>query len=555
MQRVTQFGCLIRLGLLVVFFVMLNSGASADTYQRQPGVDAVHYVFQLKLSDDSREIDGETVFTFRSTVDGLDHLFLDLGSSVGTRGMYVSTVTENGERLEYKHEDDRVAIKLSKPMAAGEERKLSVQYRGVPRSGLRLTQNMYSEWCAFSENWPNRAHQWLATIDHPSDKATGEFIVTAPARYQVIANGLLINETDLPNDLRQTHWKQSVPIPVWLYALGVCRFSVIHYGTADGGNGRQIPLEGWVYPQNRESGHKNFDEPGRSAIEFFTQQVGPYAYEKLAHVQAAGIGGATEHATAVFYGEQGVLRENRGVVVHETAHHWFGNSVTESDWDDVWLSEGFATYFTNLYFEHRDGREGFVERMKRDRTRVIGAERRSPDTPIVHRNISDMSRVLNTFVYQKGGWFLHMLRGQIGDEAFWKGIRAYYAKYRDKNASTADFMVEMEQASGQKLDWLFAQWLTRSGLPRLAGEWGYDPAAKQVRVTLKQTQEADPFRLPLEIAIKGPDGNTSIQKVELTAREGEFKLAAESAPADVLLDPNVWVLMADPEFTKQAAPQ
>jgi aminopeptidase N len=541
--------------LICATAICANIAAFADTYQRQPGVDAVHYVFQLKLSDESNEIEGETTFTFRAKADGLDHLFLDLGSSLGTRGMHVSTVTEDGQRLEYTHEDDRVQIKLSKPAAAGEERKLVVQYRGVPRSGLRLTQNMYSEWCAFSENWPNRAHQWLATIDHPSDKATGEFIVTAPARYQVVANGLLASETDLPNDLRQTHWKQSVPIPVWLYALGVCRFSVAYYGNADSGDGRQIPLEGWVYPQNRESGHKNFDDSGRTAIEFFSKQVGPFSYEKLAHVQAAGISGATEHATAIFYGETGVLRENRGVVVHETAHHWFGNAVTENDWDDVWLSEGFATYFTNLYFEARDGRANFVDRMKRDRTRVLGAERRSPDTPVVHQDISDMSRVLNTFVYQKGGWVLHMIRGQIGDEAFWKGIRAYYAKYRDKNASTADLMAEMEAASGQKLDWLFAQWLTRSGVPSLAGEWSYDAPAKQVNITLKQTQEAEPFRLPLEIGLKAADGNVSLQKVELTGREGEFKLAAESEPAGVTLDPNVWVLMPDPEFAKQAAPQ
>jgi aminopeptidase N len=531
------------------------STAIADTYPRQPGVDVLHYVFQLKLDDQSPAVEGETAVTIRSTTDDLSQFFLDLGSSLGERGMYVSTVTENGERLDYIHEDDRLTIKLAKPAATGEQRTVSVQYRGVPRSGLRLTQNMYSEWCAFSENFPDRARQWLPTVDHPSDKATGEFIVTAPARYQVVANGLLLEETDVNGDLRRTHWKQSVPICTWLYALGVSRFSVAHYGVANGGTEHEIPLQAWVYPQNRESGHKNFDDTGRTALEFFTKNVGPYSYEKLAHVQAAGIGGATEHATAIFYGERGVLRENRGIVVHETAHQWFGNSVTESDWDDVWLSEGFATYFTNLYFEHRDGREPFIERMKRDRSRVLGAERRSPDTPVVHRNISNMRSVLNTFVYQKGGWFLHMLRGQVGDEAFWKGIRAYYAKYRNSNASTADFLAVMETASGQDLDWLFDQWLRRSGAPRLAGTWDYDESAKQVKLSLRQTHEGEPFRLPLEIGLKDDAGNLAVEKIELGDAESSFTVSAEASPTDVVLDPNVWVLMAEPEFVRQVAPE
>jgi aminopeptidase N len=528
--------------------------ASADTYPRQPGVDVVHYVFQLTVSDESREIDGETAVRFRVLTDGLDQIVLDLGTSVGQRGMYVSTVTENGNRLEFSHEDDRLAIKLPARAAAGDERTVSVQYRGAPRSGLRLTENMYGEWCAFSENFPNRARQWLATIDHPYDKASGEFIVTAPARYQVVANGLLVEETDLPNDQRRTHWKQSVPICTWLFALGVSRFSVAHFGTGESGDGRQIPLEAWVYPQNRQSGHERFDEPGKSALDFFTKHVGPYSYEKLSHVQAAGIGGATEHATAIFYGESGVLRDNRGTVVHEVAHQWFGNSVTEKDWDDVWLSEGFATYFTNLYFEDHNGREDFANRMRRDRTRVLASEARLPDTPVIHRNISDMSQVLNRFVYQKGGWFLHMLRGQVGDDNFWKGIRAYYAKYRNQNASTADFLAEMEAASGQELDWMFEQWLRRSGVPKLAGDWTYDTGNKQVKIKLRQAHEGEPFRLPLEIGLKDTGGSVAVQKVELAGRDGEFALPAETAPTEVVLDPNVWLLMAEPEFAKATAP-
>ena len=126
-------------------------------------------------------------------------------------------------------------------------------------------------------------------------------------------------------------------------------------------------------------------------------------------MQAAGLGGGTEHATVIFYGEKGVASGN-APVVHEVAHQWWGNAVTERDWDDVWLSEGFATYFTLLYTEQFDGRDAFVRGLRSSRDRILQLEKKTPDTPVIHRNLSDMRRVLNQFVYQKGGWTLHMLR-------------------------------------------------------------------------------------------------------------------------------------------------
>ena len=220
--------------------------------------------------------------------------------------------------------------------------------------------------------------------------------------------------------MRRTHWKQSVPIASWLYALGVARFAVHHYDVVRG-----IPQQVWVFPQDREQGYAIFELTGRRAFEFFSDWIGPYSYEKLAHVQAAGIGGGTEHASAIFYGEKGVAG-GRAPVVHEVAHQWWGNAVTEKDWDDVWLSEGFATYFTHLYTEQFDGRDAFVRGLRGRRQTIVTAQKAAPDQPVIHRNLSDMSRVLNRLVYQKAGWVLHMLRGTIGTEKFWTGIREYY---------------------------------------------------------------------------------------------------------------------------------
>ena len=534
------------LALLLFSLAWLTSPARADTYPRQPGVDAVHYVFRLTLlTDETNEIRGDATVSLKFVSDGVTEVFLDLASPAEGKGMAVSAVTSAGQSVQFTHQGDRLRIPLAAPSKAGQEIAFTIQYRGIPADGLRLIRNIHGERTAFSENWPNRARQWLPMIDHPYDKATGEFIVTAPAEYQVVANGLLVEELDLPNGQRRTHWKQSIPIASWLYALGVAHFAVHHVGVVKG-----VPLQSWVFPEDREKGYGVFEVTARQAIEFFSERIAPFPYEKLANVQAAGLGGGTEHATEIFYGEKGVAA-GRAPVVHEIAHQWWGDAVTERDWDDVWLSEGFATYFTHLFTLHHEGRDAFVAGLKRDINTVLQAEQKMPDTPVIHRNLSDMRRVLNRFVYQKGGWVLHMLRRLIGDDAFWTGIRAYYRRYENQNASTDEFRHMMEQASGKDLAWFFRQWLSRSGVPRLEGTWRYDAARKQVEVSLAQTQSGDPFRLPIEVGLTtNPQAPPRVERVELTDRQRTFTFPADAEPSAVVLDPGTWLLMEAGPFVK-----
>ena len=535
-----------RLCLSLILCVSAAHHVTADTYPRQPDVDAVHYTFQLFISDLNDEIAGKSTARLRFVTSKPSELALDLVKSSGATGMTVSAVTCGGEPAPFAHDGNRLRITLTQPATAGGEVSCTTTYRGIPAGGLRIMNNIHGERTAFSENWPDNARHWLPMIDHPYDKATGEFIVTAPAQYQVVANGLLVEETDLADGLRRTHWKQSVPIASWLYALGMARFSARHYATSKG-----VAQQVWVFPQDAAAGERVFDLTGRRAFDFFSEQIGVYAYQKLAHVQAAGLGGGTEHATVIFYGEKGVAAGN-APVVHEVAHQWWGNAVTERDWDDVWLSEGFATYFTLLYTEHFDGRDAFVRGLRSSRERILQLEQNTPDTPVIHRNLSDMRRVLNQFVYQKGGWTLHMLRYQLGTERFWDGIREYYRRYQNQNASTDDLRLVMEQASGKDLSWFFAQWLTRSGVPALAGSWYFDRAAKQLVVELTQTQSGEPYRLPLEVGISMPGASApSVERLELTDRKGRFAFPVDSEPADVTLDPGTWMLMETPVFTRR----
>lgn len=527
---------------LFLALLVIPAVAGGDTYPRQAGVDAIHYVFRLSLGDASDEIAGDASVTVKFTADGVREVVLDLASANAGKGMTVASVGP----LPFIHAKDRLSVTLPAPPKAGQELTFTVSYKGVPADGLRLGANIHGERTMFSENWPNHARQWLPMIDHPYDKATGEFIVTAPAHYQVVSNGLLIEESDLPGGLRRTHWKQSVPISSWLYALGVARFTSHHAGTVTG-----VPLQTWVFPQDRATGLVTFEELSRRAMTFFVDHVGPYSYEKLANVQAAGVNGGMEQASAIFYGEKDVAA-GHAPVVHEIAHQWFGNAVTERDWNDVWLSEGFATYFALLFTEHDEGRDAFVDGLKRSRDQVVALEQKLPDTPVVHRNLDDMKKVINSLVYQKGGWVLHMLRAEVGTEAFWTGMREYYRRYQNQNASTAELRTVFEQVSGKPLDWFFAQWLTRPGVPKLEGSWRYDAAKKQVEVTLTQAQAADPYRLNVDIGITATAGALpKVERVEMAARTATMVFAVDGEPASVTVDPATWLLHDAGSFSRR----
>lgn len=526
--------------------------ALADSYPRQPGVDALNYVFRLTLSDDTDEIVGEATIDLRLISDNLADFTLDLASMNGGKGMSVSEVQSGISPLRFTHQGDLLRITLDSPSKSGERRQFTLRYRGTPANGLRMLKNKFGERCFFSENWPNNARQWLPMIDHPYDKATSEFIITAPVKYQVVANGLLQEETDLGDGRRLTHWRQSVPIASWLNAIGVAQFAVHHAGPVKG-----VELQTWVYHQERMTGPAWFEPTARQAMEFFSEQIGPYSYEKLANVEAAGFGGGTEHASAIFYGENSILtnpstgraRSGTGLIAHEIAHQWFGNAVTEKDWDDAWLSEGFATYFTLLFTEHYQGRDAFVAGLRRSRDTIFTLEKRSPGVAVLHDNLSNMKNVLNQIIYQKGGWTLHMLRSLMGTEKFWAGIRDYYQRYRNGSASTEEFRRVMEENAGMELSWFFKQWLSRPGSPVIEGSWRYDSTAKKVVLELTQSQPGDTYRLPLEIGLT-IDGAPKIEKIELTQKQQRFEIPADKEPVRVDLDPNTWVLM-EARFVKR----
>jgi aminopeptidase N len=538
--------------VLLLSCTLAASAAHADTYPRNPRIDVRHYAFTLELQDQHDRIAGSAAIDVLFTRDGETSLRFDLVNrdSATGKGMTVEGVTAGGADVAHVHRGDVLTITLPRPSTRGQQLRVHVAYSGVPASGLRIADNRYGDRTFFSDNWPNRARHWLPTVDHPYDKATAEMVVTAPAHYQVVSNGLLIEQTDLPGSRRRSHWRQSVPIAPWLYVLGVARFAVQHVDTFQG-----KAIQTWVYAQDRDKGFYDFAVPTRAALEYYTDKVGPFAYEKLANVQSNSVSGGMEAASAIFYSESSVVGDRnerwRNVVIHEIAHQWFGNAVTESDWDDVWLSEGFATYFTLLFIEHQYGRDEFLRGLASSRERILAFDKEQPDYRVVHDNLDDMSKVTTGQIYQKGAWILHMLRGVAGDEAFWAGIRSYYQAHMNGHATTADFRAAMERASGRDLRQFFDQWLTRGGLVRLSGDWQHDARTGVVTIRLTQTDRSRTFAMPIQVAVyQAGNPAPTISTVEVSDPVHEFRLAAPARPERIVLDPSHLVLM-EAQFTER----
>ena len=354
---------------------------------------------------------------------------------------------------------------------------------------------------------------------------------------------MLVEETNVNKEIKKTHWRQSVPISCWLYAVGVAEFAVDYVDYFEGKS-----IQTWVYKQDRDNGFYDFKVPTKHTLEFFSDYIGPFAYEKLANVQTNSVKGGMESATAVFYSDVSVTGKRdvrwRNVIIHEVAHQWFGNCVTEYDWDDVWLSEGFATYFTLMFREHAYGRDDFVQGLKEAKKRVFDFYETDKDASVVHNNLKDMKDVLTySLQYQKGAWVLHMLRNYVGEDNFREGIRNYYTKYYNLSTTTEEFKLEMENVSGKDLDTFFDQWLYKGGIMKLDLSWEYNERKKEIEIDLSQVQnDGYLFEMPLEIEIHYDEKKSIIKTINIDEKSKKYIISSDYNPKEIKLDPHIKLL-------------
>ena len=250
-----------------------------------------------------------------------------------------------------------------------------------------------------------------------------------------------------------------------------------------------------------------------------------------------------ENAGAIFYHENTVTGEGKAdaLIAHEIAHQWFGNSASEIDWPHIWLSEGFATYFADLYIQKSKGDSIFQKRMVNEREKVFNFYKKQK-TPILDTKTTDYVKLLNPNSYQKGAWVLHMLRKELGDEIFFKGVRAYYQIFKFSNASTTDFKQVMAYVAEKNLDTFFKQWLTTAEYPILETQWIY--FGNKVRLMIDQTQNTL-FEFSLDIEILFENGTSEIQTVLVDSKSAPFVLTTSGENGevkDLKLDPNNWLI-------------
>lgn len=551
----------IRPFLVCAFFlncVMLTiASVHADDYPRQENVDVLHYTFNLTLHDDTDEIQGVASIAVKFSGDNVNKCEFDLiGTTIDSAptrsGMVVDAVYDlNNQPLAYTFARNRIQIDLSaNEPEGGEVRTFTIKYHGTPEDGLVISKNRHGQRTFFSDHFPNRARQYLPSIDHPYDKATSSFTVIAPKKYEVISNGVSKGTRAVGNGMAETVWQNDVLLPTYLMVIGVADFAVRNdqpFG--------DIPISAWVYAKDAEVGLDDFNITP-SVLRFLTENVGPYPFAKLANVQSNTRWGGMENASCIFYPERSVASTTPfdSTVVHEISHQWFGDSVTESDWNHVWLSEGFATYFTHLYNENTFGRDRMNAGLKRDRKRIFQFEKRRPGIAIVDDNVP-VDKILSTLTYQKGSWVLHMLRSEIGDKDFWRGIRAYYTRYRNGSALSDDLRAVMEEMSGQDLKWFFDQWIYAPGHPVLDLAWSYDESRKVVSFDIRQVQKGGRvFRFPVDVVAIDADGNRIIvETLPVSKADESFEFKVDDRPADVQWDPKTRLLFekADEESVTQ----
>jgi len=521
----------------VLLFLILVSPALAIRVERL--IDTwrpEHYLVNITLNDRLSEITSASARINVLVLKPTSLIDLDFGN------LTTEAVTLNSKPVSFAHKNGKLRVNLPERANPGTRLVLTVNYHGKPKDGLILTPDKDGKPSAVGDNWPDRVHHWIPTLDHPSAKATITFNITAPAREEVVANGRLDHVETTATGQRTWTFSEGVPIPPYCMIISVGQFARVEPAQLS-----LTPLSYYVPQSDRPLALKGF-APTIPSLEFFTQIIAPYPYEKLAMIVGATRFGGMENSSAIVFTSNlltrpapaglsknyGIPADNVSLIAHEIAHQWFGDSVTGSTWADLWLSEGFATYFAGLFLQRFEGEEVFQEYMKSAANAVFAYEKQKR-TPIFDRDTEDLFALLNANNYQKGSWVLHMLRSNLGDEVFFRGIRNYYEAHKNSTASTEDLRAALEKASGKNLQPFFARWVYDSGHPQYELRWHW-LSKKELRLVLRQVQPGNVFVDPVPITITTASGKRDIV-VKPAGKQLIETIESNEKPTQIEVDP------------------
>jgi aminopeptidase N len=520
--------------------VLLGVAARAD----RPYAPSRDYHLQnvrvsLRFDIDQRKVIGEVTHTLSTLRDGVTHLDFDCAE------LTVSSARVNGKDAAFDLRDDKLRVQLAQPAKSDEKFDVELKYEGKPTSGLYFILPDKDNPGRAKEIWTQGeaedTHHYIPIYDYPNDRTTSEMILTVPGDWLTVSNGKLLSVQDAPNGQKTWTWRQSLPVSTYLISFVAGEY------TEKKDTWHNIPVT-YNVPRGMEDTIAPTFSHTKEMLDFFSERFGvPYPWEQYAQTAVDDfVASGMENVSATTLAARDMVHAELasekpeaadGLISHEMTHQWFGDLVTCKDWTNTWLNEGFATFGATLWEEHSYGVNASDYRYWRDQNTWMQSRELYP-IPIVTRDISDSVEYVGN-VYDKAGWVIHMLREQMGDEAFFRALKHYLVENRLQNVVSADLAKAVEESSGTNVDLFFDQWIYGAGAPCFTVRYAYDDVGMRVNLSVKQTQKVEGhvglFRVPVEVSITTATGE-KLFPIEVSKADESFSFPVNGAPLMVIFD-------------------
>jgi aminopeptidase N len=524
-----------------------------EPYARHRDYDLQHSRLALRFDVEQKKVIGDVTHTLAILHDGTSKIEFD------SVGLTIQSVTMNKAPAKFTNTATKLIIPLLAAAHSGEKFEVDIHYEGKPAKGLYfiLPDKAYPDrpkqiW---SQGESEDTRFYLPTYDYPNDRLTTETILTVPASWITVANGKLINVSKAADNMKTWTWRESLPSSTYLITVVAGEFDEVKQSW------RGLPVT-YYAPKGRGDRLLPNYERTPAMMELFSKKLGvDYPWEKYAQSMVDDfVAGGMENTSATTNTSSSLrspqlIPEFPGnedpLISHELAHQWFGDLVTCNDWGGIWLNEGFATYFEMVWTESHYPKD----QADFDRWTAVHewlAQSTLYGKPIVRHDFDDSSE-FDDNAYGKGGLVLYMLRQQIGEDAFYRGLRHYLEVYRGKNVVTADLIKAIDEANHTNVQQFFDQWVYGAGAPKFDVTYTYDDAKHQVALTVKQTQKIEGhvgiFSAPVNVEVTAASGRKS-QTISVSKETETFLLPADGAPLMVLFDKGGHILKST-EFHKE----
>jgi len=534
--------------------LLLAMQAKADEpYARSKEYDLQHSRIALKFDVEQKKVIGDVTHTLTILKDSTSRLAFD------SVGLTIHSVTVNKAAAKFETTATELIVPLASPAKKGDKFEVEIKYEGKPTKGAYfiLPDKDYPEQAKeiWTQGESEDTRYYLPTYDYPNDRLTTETILTVPAAWLTVANGKLIGVKDAGNGLKTWTWQESLPSSTYLITVVAGEFEEVK----DSWRGRPVT---YYAPKGREDRLKINYGRTPQMLELFSKKLGvEYPWEKYAQSMVDDfVAGGMENSSATTNASSSLVNPllvpeyptgQDPLISHELGHQWFGDLVTCKDWGNIWLNEGFATFMETLWSENYFPKDQ-AEYERWTSVREWFGQPNLWAKPIVRHDFDDSSE-FDGNAYGKGGLVLYMLRHQLGDDAFYRGLKHYLEVNRGKNVVTADLAKAIEEETHTNVDRFFAQWVYGAGAPKFDLSYSYDAAKHQVTLKVKQTQKVGGrvglFSIPTDVEITTA-GGAKDYPITVSKAEEAFALPADSAPVMVLFDRGGHILKSA-EFHKE----